>query len=381
LYYQRAAIYFDNDQPANALNDLNKALKLNPKLWQAYELRADVESYLNMTTQALADANKAVKAAPNDALAWVKLATVENRMYQYQKALAHAKHALELNDKEGLACGEMSASLAGMNRYKESLQWINKHAAIEAPNVHERVLSGRAMEEFHAGDYSDSVKDATAAVDRNSIDRGLDMLVRALGEQGLGMSSQAEQDVEQGLALEKNPARGHRIAGDYYRLIGDDAQAIEEYNKSISLFPQGTNSYRNRGITYYRQGSLHNGLEDLTAACRSRPSCITLSYKALIEQDLGMQEDADRDIAEAAVVSEPLSLFYSNRGAIEFKRRDLVKALADATKAQTMDNLNADAYQLLGLIYQAQGNSQQAELNFTRAKHLGYPGSSPPAGW
>src|ERR1700736_1449315 len=65
-YQQRAFSYANDQRFQDALNDLNEAIKINPRDARAYEQRAAVEMRINDYDKALADYGEAVKTDPGE---------------------------------------------------------------------------------------------------------------------------------------------------------------------------------------------------------------------------------------------------------------------------------------------------------------------------
>ena len=381
-YFKRAQVYyFEREEQENALSDLNKAVQLNPQMVEALLLRAEVGSYLHHFDQADADAAMAIKLQPKWAGVYAQRAAVAVIKEDYNKAIADCQKALKIDPKDFQAHGEIAAAYGRLGRHKEAIQYISKQIEMHnKPHPYPWDLESRAMAKFHDRDFDGAIKDLNDAR-RFSPHLGTALIIRSYAEAAKGQVAKAKADAAQGLIEETMPSRGHHLVADLYRYLGNYERAIEEYGKSISINSHANRSYRNRGVSFYRLGQLKNALQDFDENVKLNPTSTALSYRALIEEELGRTADADRDIAAAFRAPSPTTMAYSNRGAIMFKRKKYCEALSDAQKALAMDKYNADAYQLIGNIYKAQKKSKEATQNFQKAKLYGYPGSVPQIGW
>jgi len=61
LFYQRGILYFIQGKTTEALNDYNRAIKINPQFVQAYYARAELWAALNNIRQAMLNLEKAME--------------------------------------------------------------------------------------------------------------------------------------------------------------------------------------------------------------------------------------------------------------------------------------------------------------------------------
>ena len=381
-YFERAKLfYFDREEAGNALADLDRVIQMEPNRLDAYLLRADVETFLHHFVQAKADVEKANKLAPNSADVCMQRAHVEEVMEDHNRAVADCQKAFALKPDHFLAYGVLADAYDGLGRYPEAIQCVTRQLELhKEPHPWPLNYFSRGLLKLHARDFDGAISDENESL-RISPKLGTALIVRAFAEAAKGDIPLAEADAAQGLIEETVPARGHRLVGDLYEYLDNPERAIEEYGKGISLNPLGEHTFRARGIAYYRLGQLQNALEDLQYSVKLNPSATSLSYLALVEAELGDDKNADRDMSFALSSSSPTSFVYSNQAAIMRKRGKLDEALACARKALAMDQYNADAYQVIGEVHKEQGEFQEAQKDFDKAKQYGYPGSAPPPAW
>ena len=96
---QRAFSYANDQRFQDALNDLNEAIKINPRDAHAYEQRAAIEMKINDYDKALADYGEAIKANPGE----IKYHLYRGYIYELrgdlQNAMAETDAALKINSK------------------------------------------------------------------------------------------------------------------------------------------------------------------------------------------------------------------------------------------------------------------------------------------
>jgi tetratricopeptide (TPR) repeat protein len=98
-YQQRAFSYANDQRFQDALNDLNEAIKINPRDARAYEQRAAIEMKINDYDKAVADYGEAIKANPGE----IKYHLYRGYIYELrgdlQNAMAETDAALKINSK------------------------------------------------------------------------------------------------------------------------------------------------------------------------------------------------------------------------------------------------------------------------------------------
>src|SRR2546421_11963337 len=98
-YQQRAFSYANDQRFQDALNDLNEAIKINPRDARAYEQRAAIEMRINDYDKALADYAEAGKANPGE----IKYRNYRAYIYEtrgdLQNAMVETDAALKINSK------------------------------------------------------------------------------------------------------------------------------------------------------------------------------------------------------------------------------------------------------------------------------------------
>jgi len=98
-YQQRAFSYANDQRYQDALNDLNEAIKINPRDARAYEQRGAIEMKINDYDRALADFGEAIKINPGE----IKYHLYRGYIYELrgdlQNAMAETDAALKISSK------------------------------------------------------------------------------------------------------------------------------------------------------------------------------------------------------------------------------------------------------------------------------------------
>src|SRR5438874_3362643 len=98
-YQQRAFSYANDQRFQDALNDLNEAIKINPRDARAYEQRAAVEMRINDYDKALADYEEAIKTNPGEIRYHLYRSYIYELRGDIQNAMADTDRALKIDSK------------------------------------------------------------------------------------------------------------------------------------------------------------------------------------------------------------------------------------------------------------------------------------------
>ena len=133
------------------------------------------------------------------------------------------------------------------------------------------------------------------------------------------------------------PAYVEFFIGLTFYMKGEYEKAIEHYDQAISLSPQISQSYNNRGIAKSNLEEYEEAIADFSKAISFNP-----------------QDDAS----------------YNNRGIAKGKLKKYEEAIADFNEAIRLNPKYAEAYHGRGNIYKEIGKHEKARTDFQRAFEL-----------
>lgn len=154
------------------------------------------------------------------------------------------------------------------------------------------------------------------------------------------MFSEALQDFETALKIDKNFPQAyityfHR--GNIFMAVGEEGQALEDYNKVIKLKPKYLRVYNNRGTLYLKQKNYDLALKDFNLVIDINPD---------------------------------FSLGYLNRALAYRAKSQYGQAIEDLNKAVILDPKDEQAYYWRGVIYGKLGEYQTAVRDFDRSLRI-----------
>ena len=122
-WFEEAMLETDN---IRKIEDYDNALKLNPKIVDAYNNRGVAKKHLGRFAEAIADYDRAILLKPDFAVAYFNRGDAKKALGQYEDALKDFDKTIELRPDLPHAYGNKGCTLVAQGRFKEALIWLNK---------------------------------------------------------------------------------------------------------------------------------------------------------------------------------------------------------------------------------------------------------------
>jgi tetratricopeptide (TPR) repeat protein/V8-like Glu-specific endopeptidase len=190
-------------------------------------------------------------------------------------------------------------------------------------------------------------------------------------------------DAAGGLGVETGVARTVQspalTADDYYisanqKYANRNYQgALTDYNKAISIKPNYTAAYNNRGaLKFLKLRDTQGALADFNKAITLDPTHANAysNRGALKHQQLNDPQGAMADYNRAVSLNPNLAKAYYNRGLLKDDLKDTRGALDDYNKSISLDPSDADAYNNRGLLKDDLKDTQGALDDYNQAISL-----------
>ncbi|MBZ0309449.1 MAG: tetratricopeptide repeat protein [Anaerolineae bacterium] len=232
-YNGRAAAYNAVRQHQKALDDLNKAIELNPEIPKYYRNRSLALSGLKRNEEALADDRKGLEMEPDSPRVWSSYGMTLLALERFEESKQAVEKALELRPNEAhyyyqlgviaSRAGSLEAALEAytkalslapddadidsgrrlvlgrLGRYDEVLAEIN-HEIKKNPRKGGAYIT-RSLINFYMERYEDAVKDATMALERGQASQPAAYYNRAIAHWKAGQADQAKLDLLNAIRL------------------------------------------------------------------------------------------------------------------------------------------------------------------------------------
>jgi tetratricopeptide (TPR) repeat protein len=153
----------------------------------------------------------------------------------------------------------------------------------------------------------------------------------------------------------------YNICGACSKGLGKFDDAIEAYNKAISIKPDFADAYYNLGIALKEKGKLEQAIEAYTKVLSFKPDYIEAYNNIGINlQEQGKLEEATEAFDNALSIKPDYAEAHNNLGNTLKEQGKLEEAIEAYTKVLSIKPDFAEAYSNIGIIYQEQGELEKA---------------------
>ncbi|MFL5345655.1 MAG: tetratricopeptide repeat protein [Hyalangium sp.] len=391
------------DQLADAEGHYQRAIKADPKLFEANLHLGRFYLRLRRNTEARTQLEEAEKKAPEDAgvrAGMGELALTENKLELAQqefeksaqlnpslaeaylglsrvallggdleKAKTNANKALEL-DPHLLKDGRLQRGtvLWRLGQLDEAITELEKAKEEDPRSTTIPITLGAVF--YEKGDMAGAEKNLSLALTREPSNH------EALYYLAMVKSKRAEYTgaVEQmKLAVEKAPNRAdyHYALGDIYRKDERYSEAIEEWKKVIELDPKNADAYEALGRVYLDTGKIDDSIKSLEAALTVDPKRKrVLGAIGDAFFSAGRWDEAIKRYEKALKEAPELTYVYYKIGRSWSEREQQSKAIDWYKKAIAAEPQNAMAYYYLGFSYKDRAKKKDAAAAFKKYLEL-----------
>jgi tetratricopeptide (TPR) repeat protein len=197
---------------------------------------------------------------------------------------------------------------------------------------------------------------------------------------GLAHSNRGEQQKAIELYTEAIRANSEEPTSYYNRAIafekiGNSAGARADYDRAIELNPNYAKAFNNRGVLLGKLGKVDSAILDYGRAIESdRGFLAPYINRARIYSDRSDFENALADLAKALTIEPSNPELLLARGRVHLKAGMYQRALNDFDVAVKADAWRGESFYLRGQTLRLLGQNGQADMDFRRAKALGFEG-------
>ena len=331
----------------DALAALNMAIKIQPKLYQAWYLRglvlqAQQEPSLNerkskpTNQEILASFSIATIIEPNFSPAWRWRGMLLQLLGKHEQAIESINKGIILDSNDSRLYQLKGDSLIKIKQYKEAITAYTRSIEIK-PNSYAYFNRG-FLEHTYTKDEKRALSDYTEA-----------------------------------LKLDPKSVETYASRGFIRNVLGDTQGALDDYTQAIKLKPDYAEVYVWRGLVHFLLKNKKEALADYEKAIRLKPNYAE-TYLALgiYYFDSENLETAITSLTKAISLNSNLFAAYSLRASAYYKRNNIQDAITDFTQAIQINSDYLEAYQGRGDLYYNIGNDQKAILDFSQVIRLNY---------
>ncbi|CAG5115741.1 unnamed protein product, partial [Candidula unifasciata] len=351
-YFQRglACVRLHN---MKGILDFNRALVLDPKMFQAYLSRACYYGMKRKYAKAILNCNEAIKLQPESLRAYLYRGSLKYHIKAYELALLDLTKAASIDSQCALPYFNRAVCYHETGQFDRAL--TDYSIVLMLGGMLElKVLINRALLYFERQDYMNALFDLQAAAKLSPQDH------RVLHT--LGLCFHKLNQLRKAVAvftrcLELKPffldgfiARGNR---DYQRVLhldpmclparvnlayamqvsGKMMQAWKHFTSVIEVRPGYKPALEGRAIVNLQMSNMFGAFQDISQSVNYGPTAELLTNRGVISQFMGDISMAMQDYQRAIKLDPTYSLAYFNAGNVYFYHRHFKQALDYYTKA------------------------------------------------
>lgn len=303
-YRMRARIYLKLDHEDLALKDWKAGLKENPKDVQALYDRAELYYYKDQYDLADADYDAMIAAEPGNTLGYKGKGRNAIARKDYQKAVDLFSYCINLDPSESMSYGFRAEAYMGLKKYNEATDDIVKALAIDSEDKAFRLMQTLEGKEkdlllakfrieqakdknnyfwpYYQGivyesndEFHNAIKSYKQANDIDASDYMLNRIAicySECGEYGLALDY-----INKALAMDSTETEYLSTKGNILYMLGRKEECLAVYDKLVSLQPDNSNVYYERGFKRDNMGDIDGAIEDYTTSIVLDPS-MSASY-------------------------------------------------------------------------------------------------------
>jgi tetratricopeptide (TPR) repeat protein len=234
-YLMRGMVRYENDDLDKAFDDVNEALRLDPKYVAALVERAYLWQCRDRLDLAIADINQAIQLDSQNSYAYVERGVFHFGMKEYGLALRDFNQAVRLGSR---------AAVIHLCKGMIHLERGEGEPAIAEFNVAIR-LDPKRLDAY--------IGLATVYLLRSDAHKALEVFDHAV-------------------LIDPRSADAREARAVYFLSHGKNEKALDDLNEAVRLDPASANRLRMRARAWFEKGDFARALADLTEAVRLEPA-------------------------------------------------------------------------------------------------------------
>lgn len=334
LHNSLGILYFDTGRSEEAIQHYLEAIKWDPSQPYYYSNTGLAYERLGAFDEAEQYYNLAIETDEQYAEAYNSRANIHYNRQEYQKAELDYLRALELEPDNPIFLRNLGSNLSKMDQIDRAMDCFEK--AIRLDPDYPDAYNSRGNIFFNSGKYEEALADYQYAIELRSTE--------SVFYRNLGLCYEKMEEKEKAMTAYSNAIKWNPEYADAYNSRGnifyDQKQyedAIRNYEKAIAINKEDAMYHRNMGLSYERIGEVEKAV---------------LAYE------------------EAIKVNSAYSDAYNSLGNIHFDRQDYGQAIANYLEAIKHDSSESIFYRNLGLSYDKAGQKEAALKAYNQAIEL-----------
>ncbi|XP_059155839.1 uncharacterized protein LOC131940934 [Physella acuta] len=366
-YYQRGLASVKLRQ-AKGIQDFNKALALNPKIFQAFLSRACYYGQKGKYAKAILNCNEAIKLQPKSVRAYLYRGALKYYIKAYDLAILDLTKATTIDTQCPLPYFNRAVCYHENGQHERALTDYSI-VLLLGDMLELKVLTNRGLLYFEKKDYLNALYDFEAAAKLNPSDHRIHHTL-GLCLHKLRRLKEAVSTFTKCLQLKPFFLDGLIARGNVFMDYGHDVgleMARRDYQRVLRLDPLCLPARINLAYTAQVSGKLMQAWKHFTAVIDLRPGYKpALEGRAIVNLQMSNTFGAFQDI-NTSVNYGPTAELLTNRGVVQQFMGDSVLAMQDYQRAIKLDPTFSLAYFNAGNVYFHTRHFKQALDYYTKA--------------
>ncbi|XP_050989231.1 uncharacterized protein ttc6 [Labeo rohita] len=362
-------------QDSTGVQDFNRALQINPSLYQVHLSRAALYGAQGRYAKAVLDCNEAIRIQPKSVRAYLYKGALKFYLKAYKSAVEDLTMVIQMDSACSFAYYNRGVCFQELRDYELALRDYSITLLLGCKTELElKVLINRGLLYVELNDYGSALQDFKAAAQKQPEDV---IIHHALGviHHRLGQLQEAVDAYSQALRLDPflqdshvgrgnvfmdyghNHARKHaqrdflsalhlnplcasaRISLAYnLQVLGFFQRAWNQFTVAVEVNPECWAAYEGRAVTSLQMGNMFAALQDINTAIKCNPHAEQLfTNRGLIQQFMGDKASAMKNYQTAISLNPGYALAYFNAANLFFYNGQFEQACEYYSQAFELD--------------------------------------------
>jgi len=357
LYQQACSAEYKNDY-ATVVNKVLEALKITGDDVTLYTKLAGAYTELGKYDAALEVYEKVAKMKPNDAFIYISIGSIYEAKGDFKNALESYNKSMDLFPDYKYNYLNIANAQVQLKDYKAAIQSYGRFLDIYSQHLEAREAlasayladnqAEKASKEFETlynqnpQEFKDYINYGLALYESKKYEKAANLLEKAVAKDSENLMARAVlakayvETNRDNLALgqyeeifKQNPNL-NEIRFDYANLLadmGNTSEAIAQYNKYLTTYPNDAAAYKNLGAVYKKTGNLDLAITNLEKAIAKNTSDLS------IKKDLAQCYHLKKDYKNAIKYYDEILTVSPNDYTVKYNKAIAYHAMNDYDRA------------------------------------------------
>ncbi len=274
-FYKTGEDFIQAGNYQDAVEQLTKAIEIEPDMDKAYLARAEAYEHLDMLLEAAQDYDRAATFLEKEPEVFYSAGRLYYELKEYDRSIERLDKAIDLKKNYLEPYQAKTRVLMDMERYEDAYREAN--LALTLKETTENYYS-RGLVQVKLGKLEEAEADFSDAV---SEDRRNTQALRALADVRIQLNKTdfAMQNINMAIQQDPDNTEGYIIRSKAYVKKLDYPKAIDDMSKVILLSPEDPQAYYLRGVYYQGFAQHANAINDFNKVLLIDPRNPDALYK------------------------------------------------------------------------------------------------------